>query len=329
MVPQCCLQSSATTLIARVEMNSFELNNTVLVLHAICILLPIVDNHSFNTMARRSPSRRRREYLEAHWEETTPSMAASSHPELHFEQQQRKVRRKRTRRRHRQQQQQLETEETSKRKRVIQPVGVTASISQVSIVPPSSKRPRPTTTGVEIKTEPDYLKVPDYTFKKMLSTALEGGETVVQSLDTPDKLHYARVYAQLVNDICFLKLKQDYYEQYYQVVCNERVRSSALAKEVIKKNHLHRIEFITQDNMERRRQKIIESIKRAEEALEQHQQSTMLHLSAVILAFVRKGQHKLSAEFKRKILLLQYDVNDVQLVQAFYELKPTDTQVLH
>ena len=79
--------------------------------------------------------------------------------------------------------------------------------------------------------------------------------------------------------------------------------------------------------MERRRQSITEALKLAEEALEQHKQSTMPHLSPLMLAFVRKGQHRLSVDFKRKILLLQRDANDVQLVQAFYELKPTDAQV--
>ena len=248
-------------------------------------------------------SRRRQEYLEANEAED------NTQPELHF---QRPLKPRR------------------KRKRVMQPAGVTSSISQVSFAPPSSKRLRPiTTVEATIKIEPDYLKVPDYAFKKMLSTALEGGERVVQSLDTLDKLQYARDYAQRVNDICFLKLKQDYYEQYYQVVHNARVWSTPLSKEVIKKNHLHRMEFITQDNMERRRQSITEALKRAEEGLEHHKQSTISHLSPLVLAFVRKGQQKLSADFKRKILLLQRDANDVQLVQAFYELKPTDAQVLH
>ena len=131
-----------------------------------------------------------------------------------------------------------------------QPVGVSTSISQVSLAPPSSKRPRPTTTTeAPIKIEPDYLKVPDYAFKKILSAALEGGEIVVQSLDALDKLQYARVYAQRLNDVCFHKLKQDYYEQYYQVVYNAGVWSSVLSKEEIKKNHLHRIEFITQEKI--------------------------------------------------------------------------------
>ena len=274
-------------------------------------------------MSQERAARRRAEYLQLRGEETT---TASSQPELHFQQQEQQPKPHHKRIRHRRQR--LQAEETNKRKRVTQPVGVSASISQLSIVPPSSKRPRATTTEVPAKIVPDYLKVPDYAFKRMLSAALEGGETIVQLLDTPEKLQYARLYAQLVNDICFLKLKQEHYEQYYQVVHGAGVWSSALSKEVIREHHLHRIQFITQGNMARRRQSITQALKQAEEALEQHKQPTMPHSSPVILAFVRKGQQKLSAEFKRKILLLQWDANDIQLVQAFYELKPTEEQVL-
>ena len=94
------------------------------------------------------------------------------------------------------------------------------------------------------------------------------------------------------------------------------------------------MQFITEENMERRRQTMTEALKLAEEALDQHKQLGMNQtidadqLSPIVLAFVRKSQSKLSAEFKRKISLVQWDTNDVQLVQAFYELKPTEDQVL-
>ncbi len=185
-----------------------------------------------------------------------------------------------------------------------------------------------------MKIVPEYLKVPDRVLKTMLSAALEGGEAIVQSLDTTEKLQYARLYAQLVNDICFLKLKQEHYEQYYHVVHDAGVWSSGLSKEMIKENHLHRIECITAENMERRRQTMTEALKLAEEALDQHKQLGMNQtidadqLSSMVFAFVRKSQSKLSAEFKRKISLVQWDANDIQLVQAFYELKPTEDQVL-
>ena len=166
--------------------------------------------------------------------------------------------------------------------------------------------------------------VPDDASKKMLSAVLESVETVFQSLDTPEKWQYTRLYAQVVSDICFLKLKHKYFEQYYHVAHHAKVCSSALSKEMIKENHLHRIQFITQGVMERHRQTIAEALNLAEEALNREKQSKMNQtidthqLSPVVLTFVRKDQFRLSAEFKWKVLL----------IQAFYELKPTEHQVL-
>ena len=145
----------------------------------------------------------------------------------------------------------------------------------------------------------------------MFYAALEGGKTIVRLLDTPEKLQYTRLNAQLVSEICFVKLKQDYLEQCYHVVHDAGVCSSALSKEMIKENHLHRIQFVTQGVIERHRQTIAEVLKLVEEAMDRHKQSEMNptidthQLSSVILVFVRKGQLKVSAEFKRKIFSMQ------------------------
>ena len=99
-----------------------------------------------------------------------------------------------------------------------QPVNLPTSISQITIVPPATKRTRPaitTTTkdivvsfenvdNTESNYKPDYLKVPDQVFKTMLANSLEGAESIIQWLDTPEKLKYARDYAQLVNPYSLL-----------------------------------------------------------------------------------------------------------------------------
>jgi len=121
---------------------------------------------------------------------------------------------------------------TTKRKReprgTVVATGVTTSISQVSIVQPLTKRQRSTTiidlTQVKNnaekskdKTKQNYLNTSDHVFKQMLCKALEGVENTIQSLDTLEKLQYARTYAQLVNDLFYLRLKQDYWDHYYKI----------------------------------------------------------------------------------------------------------------
>ena len=109
---------------------------------------------------------------------------------------------------------------TTKRKRELRPAAVTTSLSQISIVQPSKKHQRSTTADnmtppkdmnkSKLKDKPDYLQINDQTFKKMLSTSLEGAETIVQLLDTSEKLQYARHYAQLVNNLFYLRIKHDF-----------------------------------------------------------------------------------------------------------------------
>jgi hypothetical protein len=237
------------------------------------------------------------------------------------------------------------TTKAEKRKREAKTASVTTSLSQMSISQLPTKRQRSTTVDDAIMKEkntnkstfnnnkPNYLKVPDRVFKQMLSTAMEGAETIVQSLDTTEKLQFARDYAHLVNNVLYLKLEQDFWDNYYKVAMIEGIWSSSLSKQMIKENNLHRFHFKTQDKIEQRRKIVIDRLKQAENELNQHKQRPinglldMKRLLTVIPAFVRKGQYKLCAEYERKKVLLQFDANDYRLVKSFYHLKPSEDQV--
>ncbi|CAF1623403.1 unnamed protein product [Adineta steineri] len=235
----------------------------------------------------------------------------------------------------------------TKRKREIRPTGVTTSVSQISMVQPLEKRLRSTTAPfldvVQSKdksdrstsaVKPNYLKTSDHIFKKMLSTALEGTEDIIRLLDTPEKLKYAREYAQLVNDFFYLRLKQDFWEDYYKILVTTRIWSMKISKQFIKENKLDQIQFVTQKNVEKYRQTTIEQLKQAGIKLNQHKQIELgqsidlQQLSTIIPAFVRKGQHKLSVDFEYKKLLLQFDTNDYNFIQTFYNLKPSEDQII-
>ena len=215
----------------------------------------------------------------------------------------------------------------------------------MSLVQPSSKRSRaaaaPHTTAddsvIESKSndKPNYLNVPDHIFKKMLSTALEGTEERMNVLlDTPDRLQYARTYAQLINDLFYLRLKEDFWTYYATTLTSFGTGSMHMSKSICKDHNLHRIHFVTQENILQRQQAITEQLKQIEDQLSEHQRLAvgdasidLNQLSTVIPAFVRKGQHKLSADFERKKVLLHYDLNDYRLVQVFYNLLPSEDQV--
>ncbi len=219
----------------------------------------------------------------------------------------------------------------------------TASSSHITIAQPSTKRQRSTTVDnmadlqnieeSKLNNIPKYLQMPDTVFKKMLTTSLEGMESIVQTLDTKEKIQHIRIYTQLVNNIFYLKLKQEFFKDYYQIVMSEGIWSLQMPKQIVNENNLRRIQFMTQDKLVTHQNALIVKLKQAEEELDRHKQVAVdrsidiKRFSTVIPAFVRKGQRNLTHDFQRKKLLLQLDVNEHSLVQKFYELKPSEDQV--
>lgn len=182
--------------------------------------------------------------------------------------------------------------------------------------------------------KPKYLNVPDPVFKQMLSKSLTDADDIAQLFDTPEKLQYVRIYAYLLNNICYLKLEQDYWEHYDKVAITEGIWSLSLEKELKKKNNLYRINFKTKVQLERYRQLIFNRLQNVENELNKHKQQRpsnnsfdMIRLSTILLAFVRQGQYKLSKDFERKKQILQFDANDHRLIKTFYNLKPTENEV--
>ncbi|CAF1577846.1 unnamed protein product [Adineta steineri] len=236
----------------------------------------------------------------------------------------------------------------TKRKREIRPTtGVTTSMSQMSLSHLPTKRQRSTTTKNNViskkKTDnnptvtdnkPKYLKVPDQIFKDMLSKALVGEQNIIELLlDTPEKLQFVRTYTHLLNNVFYLKLEENFWEHYNTVCMSEDIWSVPMVKDMAKQNNLCRFKFKTKIQLERHYALIVKRLREAENKLDQHKQQPMNRsfdmnkLSAILTAFVRQGQHKLSKEFERKKLIVQYDANDHRFVKAFYHLKPTENQI--
>ena len=80
---------------------------------------------------------------------------------------------------------------------------------------------------------------------------------------------------------------------------------------------------------------MLNELKKAENDLNKHKQQSfdrsidMQRLSTIISAFVRQGQHKLTADFERKKRILQFDAYDYRLIKTFYNLNPTENQVYY
>jgi hypothetical protein len=181
--------------------------------------------------------------------------------------------------------------------------------------------------------KPKYLKVSDQIFKEMLSKSLVGEDNINQQLDTSEKLQFVRTYAHLLNNVFYVKLEQDFWEHYHTVCISEAIWSLPTVKDMAKETNLYRITFKTKTQLEKHRQLILNRLEEAENNLNTHKQQPihrsidMNKLSTVMTAFIRQGQHKLSLEFERKKLILQFDAIDHRLIKTFYNLKPVENQV--
>ena len=219
-----------------------------------------------------------------------------------------------------------------------------ASVSEMSICKTPKKRQRVTTmdnieeqihTSQSISdSKPKYLRVPDQVFKQMLSKSLTGeADNFLQLLDTPEKTQFVPTYAHYLNNLFYWNLEQNYWEHYYNVCSAESIWSSPLEKDIAKGNSLARFKFKTKSRLEKHRRLIVTKLRETENKLHQHLQKPinslfdMDRLSIVVPAFVRQGQHKLNAAFEHKKLILEFDVNDYRLVQTFYGMNPTLSQV--
>jgi hypothetical protein len=197
-----------------------------------------------------------------------------------------------------------------------------------------------TSTKGPVNELPDYLKVPDRAFKQMLSTALDGADKVVHQLDTAEKLDFARHYACLIHRLFYVQLQHEQWDYYFQLGMKDNIWTGRVSKKWAKLNSIGHAYGRSAALIEQRRIKIQQQLLQAGNTLKEFgdqnlpvwisQNSPPFDLQAmstVITAYVRKGQHKLRQQFEHRRRLLIFDATDHRLVQAFYDVMPSQEQV--
>jgi hypothetical protein len=194
---------------------------------------------------------------------------------------------------------------------------------------------------------PDYLNVTNRIFKQMFISASEHvistdrHEMINQWLDINTNMQYIREHARLIDKLLYLQLQQSLWADYFQIGSTENVWASEIQ---------HKIDCQRMNNSDlvmnnsplsfviNYRKNIDEELQKTENDLNKHlarfqhvmgekSQVQSIDLSIILKAFVRKGQHKLNAEFQCKKRLLNFDCHDYRLKKAFCDLKPTKIQV--
>ena len=187
--------------------------------------------------------------------------------------------------------------------------------------------------------KPSYLKVPDKIFKQMLSNAIEGGDQIVQYLDTHEKLQFIRQMTEATNNLYYIDLQCHLWQDYFDLGTNEGVWAPRVTKSFAKQHHTCRTYGFPKHTIERRQKTIIRqsqhAINNVQEYLMKLQENTQHWqpfidpniLSNAINEYVKKGQQRLREEFDYKKKLLECNSNDHHLIAKFYALQPNQEQV--
>ena len=192
---------------------------------------------------------------------------------------------------------------------------------------------------VKSNIKPNYLTMTDLVFlKRIISVALNTGSiSIIEWLDTTEKLLYVRQYAQLMNNVYCLRYQQDVWQTCYNVSIIAGIWSTTITKEMALENNLSRWLFTTRENVEKRQKIIIDQLNKAQQDLkEYHEQQHTVDLSIdmklllkLITTLVGNELQQLRTEYEWEKLLFQYDANDYLQVKLFYDLNPTEDQVIY
>ena len=196
------------------------------------------------------------------------------------------------------------------------------------------------TINCQEKSKPQYLKVSDRVFKQMLSNSIKDGDKLVQLLDTNEKLQFVRQMTEVTNNLQYLTLQRQLWQDYYNIGINEGdIWPSQLSKADAKLHHTCRTYGFHRHIIEKRQQKIKHHVQRTIHELQQYliklQQNIQQWqpfidpdiLSNSINECVKNGQKRLRHEFDYKRKMLEFNSNDHRLIKQFYDLQPNEEEV--
>ena len=187
---------------------------------------------------------------------------------------------------------------------------------------------------------PDYLKVSNRIFKKMLIGALEGADKLVKLLNTHEKIEFARQYAYLIHKRLYVQLQQEQWNYYYHIGTTENIWSGRVSKKWAAVNSMYHTYGRSKVLVEQRCKTIERQFQEASQNLQQFIDQPLPQcmseldppfnfttMSAIVTAFVRRNQHKLKLQFEHNKKMSKMDSTDHRLVQAVYDLKPNKQQI--
>ena len=187
--------------------------------------------------------------------------------------------------------------------------------------------------------KPTYLKVPDQVFVRMLSKAIEDGDRIVEYLNTKEKIDFIRHMTELTNDIHYLALQQQFWQDHYDRGLKDGFWGMELSKSFAKEHRTCRAYSFQKKWIEEKQTVVKEEIQLKLRGLQEDLDTLEVkahewepsfdphQLGRAIDAFVEKGQKRLRESFQYRKKMLALNADDHYLIRSFYFLEPEKQQV--
>ena len=192
-----------------------------------------------------------------------------------------------------------------------------------------------------IDTSFDYMNTSDEAFHRMLLQAfINDTEKLNHFLNENEQIPFIRRYTSLMGRVSYIKLQQLQWDWYYDIGMTRNIWTGRIQKDVAAKNSICYTYSRSKTCIEKRLKTIQKQLQEAQNALESFEHeilskssydidccSEIRSLSSIVYTFIDEKQQKLRDLFEYEKQMLIFDANDHYLVQDFYRLKPSISQV--
>jgi hypothetical protein len=152
-------------------------------------------------------------------------------------------------------------------------------------------------------------------------------------VDSENKVNFIRQLFELTNKLKYSKLQDEQWSYYDYLGTTEGIWTGRVSKKMAL---LHSMSY----TYGRRKQLIVQRRKCFQEQLQEITNKIQEHMKqspystidsnqivTIVTNIVDKDQYQLRLELERRRHILKFDAKDHQLVEAFYQLKPRQTEV--
>ncbi|CAF1261333.1 unnamed protein product [Rotaria sp. Silwood1] len=181
----------------------------------------------------------------------------------------------------------------------------------------------------------DYSIMSNKDFSQVLSaviTADADRDYLLELCKNEAIFHYVRQLAQSINKLSYSKLQHEQWTYYYDLGMTDGIWSGLVSKKMAQVNSMCYTYGRGKALIEQRQKYFQKQIEHNTHELDESRKQIPTSIDSdklisIITAFIQQDQSNLRIELDRRRAMLKFDAKDHQLVEAFYQLKPRQTEV--